>query len=42
HGVSHGVSRHEPSPHAVPNWAWAVMIFLVALLLYVARWISEH
>ena len=42
HGVSHGVSHHESSPHAVPNWAWAVMIFLVALLLYVARWISEQ
>ncbi|MDR6409533.1 CoxG family protein [Paraburkholderia terricola] len=42
HGVSPGVSHPEPSPHAVPNWAWAVMIFLVALLLYVARWISEH
>jgi carbon monoxide dehydrogenase subunit G len=42
HGLSHGVSRREPCPHAVPNWAWAAMIFLVALLLYVARWISEH
>jgi carbon monoxide dehydrogenase subunit G len=40
--VSHGVPHHEPSPHAVPNWAWAAMIFLVALLLYVARWISEQ
>ncbi|MEA3128754.1 MAG: hypothetical protein QOF46_549 [Paraburkholderia sp.] len=42
HGVSHGVSHREPGAHAVPNWAWAAMIFLVALLLYVARWISEH
>jgi carbon monoxide dehydrogenase subunit G len=42
HGVSHGVSHREPSPHAVPHWAWAAMIFLVALLLYVARWVSEH
>lgn len=42
HASSHEVSHHEPSPHAVPNWAWAAMIFLVALLLYVARWISEH
>ncbi|WP_176058775.1 SRPBCC domain-containing protein [Paraburkholderia sp. BCC1876] len=42
HGASHGVSRHESSPHALPYWAWAAMIFLVALLLYVARWISEH
>lgn len=40
--VSHSVSHHEPTPHAVPNWAWAAMIFLVALLLYVARWISER
>ncbi|NPT54320.1 CoxG family protein [Paraburkholderia elongata] len=42
HGASHGVSHRQPSPHAVPNWAWAVMIFLVALLLYVARWVSER
>lgn len=42
HGVSHGVSHREPSPHAVPTWAWAAMIFLVALLLYVARWVSEQ
>ncbi|MFM0045915.1 MULTISPECIES: CoxG family protein [Paraburkholderia] len=42
HGVSHEVSHRDSGPHAVPNWAWAVMIFLVALLLYVARWISEQ
>ncbi|WP_345811591.1 SRPBCC domain-containing protein [Paraburkholderia sp. PREW-6R] len=42
HGVTHGVSHRESGPHAVPNWAWAAMIFLVALLLYIARWISEH
>ena len=42
HGVPPGVSHQEPSPHAVPNWAWAAMIFVVALLLYVARWLSEH
>jgi carbon monoxide dehydrogenase subunit G len=41
-GLSHGVSHQEPSPHVVPNWAWAGMIFLVALLLYFARWLSEH
>jgi hypothetical protein len=41
HGLSHGVSRREPGSHVVPNWAWAVMIFLVALLLYAARWLSE-
>lgn len=40
--VSHGVPHPEPTPHAVPYWAWAAMIFLVALLLYVARWISER
>jgi carbon monoxide dehydrogenase subunit G len=31
-------AHHEPTPHAVPHWAWAAMIFFVALLLYVARW----
>jgi carbon monoxide dehydrogenase subunit G len=40
-GLSHGVSRREHGSHVVPNWAWAVMIFLVALLLYAARWLSE-
>jgi carbon monoxide dehydrogenase subunit G len=29
--------RHEPTPHAMPNWAWAALIFFVALLLYAAR-----
>ena len=28
---------HEPAPHAMPYWAWAAMIFFVALLLYVVR-----
>jgi carbon monoxide dehydrogenase subunit G len=46
HGVSRGVlpavSRRPSNPGAVPNWAWAAMIFLVALLLYVARWFSEQ
>ncbi|WGS49255.1 SRPBCC domain-containing protein [Paraburkholderia sp. D15] len=41
-GASHGVSRQESSSSAVPYWAWAAMIFLVALLLYVARWLSER
>jgi hypothetical protein len=41
HGIPQGVSHRESSPHAMPNWAWAAMIFLVALLLYIARWISE-
>ncbi|MGF6773125.1 carbon monoxide dehydrogenase subunit G [Paraburkholderia sp. GAS199] len=40
--ASHGVSHRESSQHAVPYWGWAAMIFVVALLLYVARWISEH
>jgi carbon monoxide dehydrogenase subunit G len=42
HGAAQGVSHRESGPHAVPYWAWAAMIFVVALLLYVARWISEH
>jgi carbon monoxide dehydrogenase subunit G len=29
--------HHEPTPHAMPSWAWAAMIFFVALLFYVAR-----
>lgn len=41
HGLSHDVSRREPGARVIPNWAWAVMIFLVALLLYAARWLSE-
>ncbi|WP_027794246.1 CoxG family protein [Paraburkholderia acidipaludis] len=31
----------EPTPHAMPNWAWAALIFFVALLLYVARRFAE-
>jgi carbon monoxide dehydrogenase subunit G len=46
HGVSRGVlpdvPRRSTSPGAMPHWAWAAMIFVVALLLYVARWIGEH
>lgn len=42
HGLSHGVSRRQPGSHVVPNWAWAAMIFLVALLLYLARWLNEN
>ncbi|MFL9873235.1 CoxG family protein [Paraburkholderia megapolitana] len=38
--ASHGVSHREPDPHGVPNWAWAAMIFFVALLLYGAHWLS--
>jgi len=42
HNWSHGVSQQEPGQHVVPYWAWAGMIFLVALLLYVVRWFSER
>jgi carbon monoxide dehydrogenase subunit G len=34
-------SHHEHDPHAVPNWVWAGMIFFVAVLLYLARWVSQ-
>jgi carbon monoxide dehydrogenase subunit G len=34
--------QHEHDPHAVPNWAWAGMIFFVAVLLYLARWFSQN
>ncbi|WP_321844575.1 CoxG family protein [Paraburkholderia bannensis] len=33
--------RHEPTPHALPGWAWAAMIFFVAILFYVARRYAE-
>ncbi|PXW24306.1 CoxG family protein [Paraburkholderia caballeronis] len=36
-GRAAGMLPHEPTPHAVPYWAWAAMIFFVALLLYFAR-----
>jgi carbon monoxide dehydrogenase subunit G len=36
-GRAAGTMPHEPTPHALPNWAWAAMIFFVALLLYIAR-----
>jgi carbon monoxide dehydrogenase subunit G len=39
---SHSVSHREPTPHAMPNWAWAAMIFVVALLLYAAHWFSTQ
>jgi carbon monoxide dehydrogenase subunit G len=32
--------HHEPPPHAMPYWAWAAMIFFVAVLLYAARWFT--
>ncbi|CAG9270583.1 CoxG family protein [Paraburkholderia unamae] len=34
--------HHEPAPHAMPHWAWAAMIFFVALLLYAARWFTAN
>jgi carbon monoxide dehydrogenase subunit G len=42
HSWSHSVSPQDPGRRVVPYWAWAGMIFLVALLLYVVRWIAEH
>jgi carbon monoxide dehydrogenase subunit G len=33
--------RHEPTPHAMPGWAWAAMIVFVAILFYVARRFAE-
>jgi carbon monoxide dehydrogenase subunit G len=41
HSMYARASHHEHNPHAVPNWAWAAMIFFVALLLYMARWFSQ-
>lgn len=40
--TAHSVPRPEPTPHAMPNWAWAAMIFLVALLLYAAHWFTAQ
>ncbi len=31
---------HHRESNPVPLWAWAVMIFFVALLLYAARWLN--
>jgi hypothetical protein len=36
-GRTAGAVPQESTPHALPNWAWAAMIFFVALLFYVAR-----
>jgi hypothetical protein len=41
-GRAASVSQRDSNPHALPHWAWAAMIFLVALLLYVARRVSER
>jgi carbon monoxide dehydrogenase subunit G len=39
--ASHSVSHREPTPHAMPQWLWAVMILLVAVLMYAAHWFSQ-
>ncbi|WP_322047854.1 CoxG family protein [Paraburkholderia sp. J67] len=36
-GRAASMLQHEPTPHAMPGWAWAAMIFFVAILFYVAR-----
>lgn len=36
-GRTAGALRSESSPHAMPTWAWGVLIFFVALLFYMAR-----
>lgn len=36
-GRATGTLHHESTPHAMPNWAWAALIFFVALLFYMAR-----
>lgn len=36
-GRATGALHQERTPHAMPPWAWAAMIFFVALLFYVAR-----
>jgi len=38
---SHSVSHREPTPHVMPNWVWAAMIFVVALVLYAAHWFTQ-
>ncbi|MBP0592475.1 carbon monoxide dehydrogenase [Paraburkholderia sp. LEh10] len=40
HSLLHGL-HHEHDPHVLPHWAWAAMIFFVALLLYVARYFTQ-
>ncbi|HEV3427129.1 MAG TPA: SRPBCC domain-containing protein [Paraburkholderia sp.] len=40
-GRAAGTLRHEPTPHAMPGWAWAAMIVFVAILFYVARRFAE-
>jgi carbon monoxide dehydrogenase subunit G len=39
--ASHSVSHREPTPHVMPQWVWAVMILLVAVLMYAAHWFSQ-
>jgi carbon monoxide dehydrogenase subunit G len=40
-GRAAGAMPRESTPHVLPTWAWGVMIFVVALLLYVARRLSS-
>jgi carbon monoxide dehydrogenase subunit G len=35
------VSPRQSTPHAMPQWLWAVMILLVAVLMYAAHWFSH-
>jgi len=41
HSLLHGLHHHEHDPHVLPHWAWAAMIFFVALLLYVAHYFTQ-
>jgi carbon monoxide dehydrogenase subunit G len=34
-------SREERPPHALPQWGWAVLIVLIALLLYATHWLTD-
>jgi carbon monoxide dehydrogenase subunit G len=36
---AHGLHRNH-EPHAMPAWAWAAMVFFVAVLLYASHWFS--
>jgi len=40
-GRAAGTLRQESAPHAMPNWAWAALIFFVALLFYLARRLTD-
>jgi len=36
-GRAAGALHQERTPHVMPNWAWAALIFFIALLFYFAR-----